>query len=658
MYAKITITIAHSSNLVQTAPIPIMVFEDKYRFVILVLSTAALSVVFANVLSFNFTITCMTEETYHWQNFSVNLGFDVFEKVDFDPPKLPDASLPETKPEVTESPFPDIDIPGIKVPTPGFNWQTFNIAKTNPGLFFRIMKKVAYEVGTRAAERAGEEFDPRNIDFKKFRDGFNLTDFNPDIVYRIKEYLLEKITTGKQTVKWVELESGNITEQVSDIDIKNVELTNITWNGEINGRIKIIDKAADYYYTDTEKAILFSVVGLGGLLFLPVFGKLHDKWGTRLTFTLIGIATAIATGLVPLVAAFGFIPLVILRFIVHGLAFASLFPVIGHILQAWGPYAESGYYLGGLTGFLPLGGAIAFVLGGLFCSLGAWEVTYVALALLTAVTVGIWWIVYRDTPGEHNRVSFREAAVINEGKVVPTGRSKHSRCNLPCKDILKSKPVWAIWIGAYGGFAAFFVLTFLPIYFRDVIHYDAFSAGAFSALPLLVAVLLKLHAGVLSDRVKKPATLKLRIFNTLAFVGAAVFFLLVAFLVTDESPLIGVIFFVAAGALLAFSVGGFYKAVPSVGRQYTPFLSGQLGAIAALTFALVSSAVFIFTIPDHWTCLFIFTAVLLILTAVGFAALANGEPGTFTGDVNNDIAAAGNGEQMKPIIKGTNGSQA
>lgn len=126
----------------------------------------------ANLLTLNFTILCMTEEKYRWENFTINLGTDVFERIDWDPPR-PTGEIPEdvTGPTVPQPVIPDFEIPGFRRPTLGFNWQTFNFFRTNPELFLRVATKIIKEVSIRAAERTGEALDPRTIDFSKFRDG-------------------------------------------------------------------------------------------------------------------------------------------------------------------------------------------------------------------------------------------------------------------------------------------------------------------------------------------------------------------------------------------------------------------------------------------------------------------------------------------------------
>uniref|UniRef100_A0AC34G268 Major facilitator superfamily (MFS) profile domain-containing protein n=1 Tax=Panagrolaimus sp. ES5 TaxID=591445 RepID=A0AC34G268_9BILA len=396
--------------------------ESKYRYVILAITTAALSMMLANVLTLNFTILCMTEEKYRWENFTIHLNYDVFEKVDFDPPTPPSV-------EVTQAPtvrIPDFEIPGFRSQAPGFNWQTFNFMRANPTLFLQIMKKVIKEVSLRAAERTGEVLDPRNIDFNRFRDGFNLTDYNPDVVVRIKNYILDKLRTGQKGIQWIETQGRNVTTDwrnvnITDMELTNItwngedmELTNITWNGEVNGRIRVVDEYADYNYTNAEQTALLASVALGSLVFILPVTRMIDRMGTRKAFTIVGIISAICTGLIPLAASFGFIPFLIVRFI-QGIGFAACFPVIGAVTSNWAKVNENGFFNGALTGFLQLGPVIAFLASGLFCHLDAWELSYYVHALLSAIIVTIFWLVYRDHPREHSKVSVPELTEIQLG---------------------------------------------------------------------------------------------------------------------------------------------------------------------------------------------------------------------------------------------------
>ena len=349
----------------------------------------------------------------------------MFEKVDFDPQKPPEA---EAKPEVPESKIPDFEIPGFKTPSPGFNWRTFNFARANPDLFLRIMKKIIKEVSLRAAERAGEELDPRNIDFEKFKNGFNLSDINPDIVLKVKDYILQKVELGQKTFDGIDQNVQNLTE-FRKLEVTDLELTDITWNGQINGRIRILDEPADYYYTKTEKIILFSSVAVGAILFLFPLTRLINKLGTRKTFTIVGVISALSTALIPVGASLGIVPFVILR-VLQGIGFASCFPVIGSVTSSWAKLNENGLFNGALTGFLQLGPVVAMPISGFFCHLDAWEVTYYIHALITIFLIVIFWVVFRDTPREHSKVTTKENNEIQSGKVIVDGRSRHNRAEV------------------------------------------------------------------------------------------------------------------------------------------------------------------------------------------------------------------------------------
>ncbi|KAH7680343.1 hypothetical protein AAVH_41282, partial [Aphelenchoides avenae] len=232
-------------------------FEGRFRIVVLILATACLSMMLANILTLTFTIICMTEEKYRWENFTIDLGLDVFEKVDFDPPKPSEEKPPET--DLPDIPIPDFDLPGIRIPTPGLNWQSLKLAQHNPDLFFKIFKKVLKEVAYRTAVHVGGKLDPRNIDFSKLRDGFNLTDFDPNVVIRVKDYVLQKVELARDTWETIDAEGRNVS-QWRNVRVEDIELKNISWDGTIRGRVRILDKPADHYYSSAEKAMLFSVI--------------------------------------------------------------------------------------------------------------------------------------------------------------------------------------------------------------------------------------------------------------------------------------------------------------------------------------------------------------------------------------------------------------
>jgi hypothetical protein len=65
----------------------------------------------------------------------------------------------------------DVEVPVLNLPNPGPNWQGLQLARHNPQLFIRLLKKFAVEAAELAAREVGQQMDPRNIDFSQFREG-------------------------------------------------------------------------------------------------------------------------------------------------------------------------------------------------------------------------------------------------------------------------------------------------------------------------------------------------------------------------------------------------------------------------------------------------------------------------------------------------------
>jgi hypothetical protein len=98
-----------------------MHFHDAFKHVDLQLHGNHLFLIKEGISIKNLKVICMTEEHYRWEDFKINFGTDIFQRVNFDPPQLrPDPIETETR---TPSSFPNFEIPGIKAPEPGFNWQ-------------------------------------------------------------------------------------------------------------------------------------------------------------------------------------------------------------------------------------------------------------------------------------------------------------------------------------------------------------------------------------------------------------------------------------------------------------------------------------------------------------------------------------------------------
>ncbi|KAI6233056.1 MFS domain-containing protein [Aphelenchoides fujianensis] len=592
-------------------------FSGQYRIAVLILATICVSLIFSNTLVLNFTILCMTEAKF--EDFTINFGTDLFQRVDFDPPPRPDVDVSVDQPAVS---LPDFEIPGIRAPTPGFNWQSFQLARNNFPLFLRIIQRVAKEAAMRTAERLGRAFDPRNVDFRQFLNGFNLSDYDPSVLQNAKEYVLNRVRTIQNSVDLFDARGRKLSKWTNHTTADDIELHNVTWNGVLNGRVRIVDKAPDLVFTPTERAILFSVVAVGALLaIVPVYRAMRTK-GCRRTFMVCGLISAISTGkqrLCPMVSSYFWLFMIVR--ILQGIAFAACMPVIGAVTSSWARLTENGLFAGSLTSFLQIAPLITMPLSGFFCTFeGGWQLVFYVHSFLTFIFMVLWWFGYRDAPTEHSWVTIHEERRINAGKVVDA-RKKHAA--IPYERIYKDDAVRAILIAAVGNMACIqMLIVFAPTYFKYILHYPILSVGLLAGVPTFLQFVVKLGAGILSDRITSDFLL---------------FLLAVLPPLVDSAPFALVLYTLAVG-ILGFNAGGFFKSSTLVARQYAFFLNANIQAIMCLlillnpllVYSIISSGETEHGTFSEWAIVFILYATLLLVTGLIFGVRGSGEAAGFT----------------------------
>lgn len=100
------------------------------------------------------------------------------------------------------------------------------------------------------------------------------------------------------------------------------------------------------------------------------------------------------------------------------------------------------------------------------------------------------------------------------------------------------------------------------------------TVGFAAASPAFIQFFVKMLAGSYSDKIKSiNETLKIRIFNSIAFGGMATCLILLAILPDEVPPLLAVVLLTGAAAFLGFNVGGFFKSATLIGRQHAYFIN-------------------------------------------------------------------------------------
>ena len=331
-----------------------------------------------------------------------------------------------------------------------------------------------------------------------------------------------------------------------------------------------------FIYTQLEKSLLFASVAVGALLVIYPIIWLLNRTGPRRVFSLIGFISALSTCAIPTAARLGF-PYLLATRAVQGIGLAACLPVIGCVTAHWATLKQNGIFIAILSSFLQLAPIFTMPIAGELCvmpSLGGWQSVYYVHAGVSVILFGAFLLYYRDAPVDHSNVSARELSKITIGKTA------HDRRRVPYQAIMSSSAIWAVWIAAIGSFTGTqLTLQFTPIYLNKVLHIPVEQTGQLSALPPAIMFAVKLTAGLTSDRLRcAPENLKIRIYNSMALGGMAVFLIALAYVPTTET-LMSLATLAACSCMLGCNSGGFFKSAQLVARHHSHFVMGNVSMV-------------------------------------------------------------------------------
>ncbi|QWF22462.1 MFS transporter [Nocardioides sp. LMS-CY] len=305
--------------------------------------------------------------------------------------------------------------------------------------------------------------------------------------------------------------------------------------------------------TSGEKSLLVATPVLVGSLGRILAGALTDRFGGRLMFTVLLVATAPFVLLVAFAGdqdSYGLMLLFGFFLGIGGTTFAVGIPFV----NAWFAADRRGFATG-VFGAGMGGTALSAFFTPRFVDWFGYGVTHVIIAVALVVVALVVWSAMRDSP----------VWSPNTDPVVP---KLAAAMRLPV--------TWQmsfLYAVAFGGFVAF--STYLPTYLKDVYEFDLTQAGTRTAGFAIAAVVCRPIGGVLSDRIGPRAV------AATSFAGAAVMAVVVALQPEPEIP--AGISFVVLAAFLGLGTGGVFAWVAATApKERVGSVSGIVGAAGGL----------------------------------------------------------------------------
>ncbi|WP_104082749.1 NarK/NasA family nitrate transporter [Cryobacterium sp. Y11] len=301
--------------------------------------------------------------------------------------------------------------------------------------------------------------------------------------------------------------------------------------------------------SSTQASVLVAMpVFVGSIGRIPV-GVLTDRFGGRIMFTLVLLATVPAILLVALAGMLGVYWILVLCALLLGIA-GTVFAVGIPFVSNWYPVSRRGFATG-VFGAGMGGTALSAFFTPRFVDWFGYLPTHLILALLLIATAVLVWTCMGNAPRWVSSARPFIPKLVAAAKLGVTWQ------------------MCFLYALVFGGFVAF--STYLPTYLRDIYDFDLTSAGTRTAGFAVAAVLLRPVGGILADRFgPKPVVV-------VSLVAVAVLAWAVNLRPDGEIP--AGLTFVAMASALGLGAGGVFA---WLGRNAPP---DQVGAISGIVSA-------------------------------------------------------------------------
>lgn len=347
-----------------------------------------------------------------------------------------------------------------------------------------------------------------------------------------------------------------------------------------------------------------------------IFGKIFDKLGTRIGFTLSIGFWSIATALHAF--AKGVASLSIFRSLL-GIAEAGNWPGAAKGNAEWFPTKERAFAQGLFNSGAAIGGIIAFPTIGLLSVYFNWQYIFILVGIAGLLWLVPWWVLVKSPPGKHPWITDEERKYIltgqkNQDKEVDG--EFYEGYNPETGKMLTHKESWGVIIASAALDPIWWLFIFwIPIYLNEVYGMDVKAIGFYAWVPYVGAMIGAWFGGLLAqNRIKVGWTVN-RSRKFVITLGCFIMLPALIAMANPGGPETAVI-------LMAVILFGFQTAIGNVqtlpsdlfGGKTVGTLSGFAGMAAKLGAFGLTALVPWLTSGGNYTPAFIIGAALAIIT--------------------------------------------
>uniref|UniRef100_A0A023ET50 Sialin n=1 Tax=Aedes albopictus TaxID=7160 RepID=A0A023ET50_AEDAL len=385
-----------------------------------------------------------------------------------------------------------------------------------------------------------------------------------------------------------------------------------------------------------------------GYILTPFLGGfISNKLGGNYVFG-VGIGTtAILTLLTPLAAKAGLGWLIGVR-VIEGIFEGVTFPCIHAVWSKWAPPSERSRMASIAFAGNYAGTVVAMPLSGIFANAYGWESVFYIFGVIGCVWFVLWTFMIKTSPEVDRSISEKEKEFI----LSSLGRTEGvpEKIRHPWKAMLTSMAVWALVASHFSENWGFYtLLTQLPTFLKDTMHFQLEKTGFISAIPYLVMGILLFVSGYLADLCQVKGWLTTtqvrRFFNCGAFLGQTVFMITGAFILKPGATI--TCFTIAVG-MGAFAWSGFAVNHLDLSPKSAGVLMGisnTFATIPGIVSPILTGYITSNKSDDEWRVVFYIAAGIYLIGCVIYWIWASGELQPWSIEAQEKLMKERNGEK-------------
>jgi MFS transporter, ACS family, glucarate transporter len=282
-------------------------------------------------------------------------------------------------------------------------------------------------------------------------------------------------------------------------------LSAVSYLDRVNISIAVGPIAESYHLSDVQLGKVFSAMLVGYALFQTVGGRLADRFGPRRVLAggvlWWGVFTAL-TAMVPAKITGAIFIFVVVRFLL-GAGEAVIYPSANQFIARWIPTSERGIANGWIFAGVGAGAGLTPLLITQIMVRYGWRTSFWVCSIIGFAAGVVWFVMARDSPGEHAGVSAAELAVIRSG-LTQDGPRNDPKALVPWRRVIQSKEVWAITLSYFCyGYVAWIFFSWFYRYLSKVRGLDLKASALYTMLPPVAMLAGSVVGGAINDRLSK-----------------------------------------------------------------------------------------------------------------------------------------------------------